>query len=76
MIFTAAAAGATHAAAMRNLIFGGPGAAFGYFLGYAPLFVTLFNVLGLTLLLVRVTALIATGHGNLLGNTVNTPTAI
>src|SRR3954469_11924327 len=58
-----AAAGAGLVAAAAFLVHGRPGAAFGLFLRHAAILIALLDMLGLALLLVSVTALVAAGHG-------------
>jgi hypothetical protein len=65
MVFRPPTTGPVHASAVRNLIFGRPGATFRFLAGNASLLITLLDVPGLTLLFVCIAALVAAWHKNL-----------
>ena len=62
VVFLLAPAGAVLLAAVSFLIDGRPGAPFRFAYGHAPTLITLFDMFGLTLLLVGIAGLVATGH--------------
>src|SRR6185436_18121156 len=62
VVFLLAPAGAALLAAVSFLIDSRPSAPFRFAFGHAPTFITLFDMFGLTLLLVGIAGLVATGH--------------
>src|SRR4051812_19906705 len=66
MVFRLTASRATLLSAMRLLVHGRPGTALRFALRYTPPFITVFDMFGLTLLLVGVTGFITSRHDHLL----------
>jgi hypothetical protein len=66
MIFLSPSSGATLLAAVGLLVHGRPGTPLGFLFGNAAMLVAFLDVLGLALLLICITGLIAAWHRNLL----------
>ncbi|MBR0806818.1 hypothetical protein JQ636_25035 [Bradyrhizobium japonicum] len=65
MIFRLAAPRTTFLTAVSFFIDRGPGAPFGFLARYSAVLIAFLDMFGLTLLLVGITGLVATGHGAL-----------